>query len=213
VGLRRAFHGAAAISDGWLARARRLLDDCGPTRERGWLALREASFALPGDPERARERCAEARKIGKQLGDSDVEMTALALDGLIRVSHGEIAEGMARLDEAGAAAAAGDMHDPTAIGFSYCYLIFACERVRDFDRAGQWCARLAQMSDGWNVRSLRLAGRTAESGTAARKLAEIAARAATDPLLGAARQATGHALGVAGDHAAAREAFEDAFTH
>jgi hypothetical protein len=57
------------------------------------------------------------------------------------------------------------------------------------------------------------AGRTAESGTAARELAEIAARAATDPLLGAARQATGHALGVAGDHDAAREAFEDAITH
>jgi DNA-binding NarL/FixJ family response regulator len=327
----RAFRGASAISDGWLSRARRLLQGSGPTHERGWLALREASFALPGDPARARERCAEAQEIGRQLGDSDVEMTALALDGLIRVSHGEIAEGMAQLDEAGAAAAAGDMRDPTAIGFSYCYLIFACERVRDFDRAGQWCERLAQMSDGWNVRSLRSvcrthygsvlvargdwhraeaelaeaaavlaassaegagalarlaelrrrqgrrneaaalirdaahhplaalchgavaldrqapgeardgalqflrlvgeatterapglellaeacarAGRAAESQEAARELAQIAARAGTDPLLGAARQATGHALTAAGEHDAAREAFEDAITH
>ena len=31
------------------AAARRLLEGCGPKRERGWLALREASFALPDD--------------------------------------------------------------------------------------------------------------------------------------------------------------------
>lgn len=91
---------------------------------------------------------------------------------------------MARLDEAGAAAGAGDMHDPTAIGFSCCYVIFACERVRDFDRAGQWCERLAQTSDGWNVRSLRSLCRThygsvlvarGDWGNAEAELAEAAA--------------------------------------
>src|SRR5581483_1308770 len=43
----RAMRGERAVSDGWLARARRLLEGRGPSRERGWLALREASFALP----------------------------------------------------------------------------------------------------------------------------------------------------------------------
>jgi DNA-binding NarL/FixJ family response regulator len=47
------------------------------------------------------------------------------------------------------------MRDPVAIGFSCCYLIFACERVRDFERAGQWCRRLARMAEGWNIRALR----------------------------------------------------------
>jgi ATP/maltotriose-dependent transcriptional regulator MalT len=47
------------------------------------------------------------------------------------------------------------MRDPIAIGFSCCYLIFACERVRDLERAGQWCERLAGMAAGWNVRPLR----------------------------------------------------------
>lgn len=55
----RAYRGEPAVSDGWLARARRLLEGSGLTRERGWLALREASFALPGDLALARERCAE----------------------------------------------------------------------------------------------------------------------------------------------------------
>jgi DNA-binding CsgD family transcriptional regulator len=151
----RAFRGERAVSDGWLAQARRLLDGCGPNSEHGWLALREASFALPGDTARARERCAEAEALGRELGDVDLEMTAIALEGLARVSEGEVAQGMARLDEATAAATAGEMRDPVAIGFSCCYLIFACERVRDFERAGEWCQRLARMAESWNVRALR----------------------------------------------------------
>jgi DNA-binding CsgD family transcriptional regulator len=151
----RAFRGERAVSDGWLARARRLLEGHGPTREQGWLALREASFALPADPGLAWERCAEAEALGRELGDMDVEMTALALGGLVRVSQGEIVEGMVRLDEATAAATAGEMRDPVAIGLSCCYLIFACERVRDFERAGQWCERVVRMAEGWNVTALR----------------------------------------------------------
>lgn len=151
----RAFRGEQAVSDGWLARARRLLDGHTPTRELGWLAVREASFALPVNPELARERCTEAEALGRALPDIDLEMTALALGGLVRVNQGEIAEGMARLDEATTAATTGDMRDPVAIGFSCCYLIFACERVRDFERAGQWCERVVRMAEGWNVRALR----------------------------------------------------------
>jgi DNA-binding CsgD family transcriptional regulator len=151
----RTVRGEPAVAAGWLARARRLLEDRGPTPERGWLALREASFALPGDAALARARCAEAEALGRELGDVDLEMTAVALDGLAQVGQGEIAAGMARLDEATAAATAGDMRDPMAIGFSCCYLIFACERVRDFDRAGQWCERVAKLAGGWNIRSLQ----------------------------------------------------------
>jgi DNA-binding CsgD family transcriptional regulator len=151
----RTARGERAVGDGWLARARRLLEDQGATRERGWLALREASFLLPADTALARPRCAEAEALGRELGDIDLEMTAIALDGLVRVSEGEIADGMARLDEATTAATAGEMRDPIAIGFSCCYLIFACERVRDFERAGQWCERVARMAEGWNIRALQ----------------------------------------------------------
>ena len=123
-------------------------------------ALREASFAFPEDATLARERCAEAEALGRELGELDLEMTAVALDGLARVSLGEIAEGMSRLDEATTAATAGEMRDPMAIGFSCCYLIFACERVRDFERAGQWCERLTRMTEVWNNRPLQSVCRT-----------------------------------------------------
>jgi DNA-binding CsgD family transcriptional regulator len=145
----RIYRGEQAVGDGWLARARRLLEGAGASRERGWLLLREASFALPADPTVARERCAEARALGQELDDLDIEMTALALGGLARVRQGEVAEGMADLDEATTAATAGEMRDHFAIGFSCCYLIFACEVVRDFDRAGQWCERLARIATSW----------------------------------------------------------------
>jgi len=151
----RAYRGEPAVSDGWLGRARRLLEGFDRSRERGWLALREASFALPGDLAGARERAAEAALLGRELGDIDLEMTAIALDGLSLVSLGDVAAGMARLDEATTAATAGEMSDPVAIGFSCCYLIFACERVRDLDRAAQWCQRLAGMAADQNVRALR----------------------------------------------------------
>jgi LuxR family transcriptional regulator, maltose regulon positive regulatory protein len=150
----RIFRGEPAVGDGWLARARRLLEEGGPTRERGWLLLREASFALPGDAALARDRCAEARTLGRELDDMDLAMTALALDGLARVSEGDVAEGMAALDEAATAATAGEMREHFAIGFSCCYLIFACELVRDYERAGQWCERLARIAMGWNDHQL-----------------------------------------------------------
>jgi hypothetical protein len=51
---------------------------------------------------------------------------------------------MRRLDGSAAAIVGGDLQDLSAISHSCCYLIFACERVRDFDRAGQWCERLAE---------------------------------------------------------------------
>src|SRR5690348_1402176 len=41
----RTARGERAVADGWLARARRLLEGSGPTKEHAWLALREASFA------------------------------------------------------------------------------------------------------------------------------------------------------------------------
>jgi hypothetical protein len=130
----RAYRGEPAVSDGWLGRARRLLDGAGQTRERGWLALREASFALPEDPALARSRAAEAESLGRELGDVDLEMTASALDGLALASEGEIVAGMARLDEATTAATAGEMSDPVAVGFSCCPVSHRLGRIPNRDR-------------------------------------------------------------------------------
>ena len=71
-----------------------------------------------------------------------MEMTARTLQGLALVSLGRVEEGSRLLDEGTTAATAGELHDPIAIGSCCCNMIIACERSRDYDRAGQWCEHL-----------------------------------------------------------------------
>jgi ATP/maltotriose-dependent transcriptional regulator MalT len=71
---------------------------------------------------------------------------ATAMSGLALVMNAQPEPGLALLDEAAAAALSGDVSDPYAAGLACCYLISACDRVRDYDRAAQWCARLREFS-------------------------------------------------------------------
>jgi DNA-binding NarL/FixJ family response regulator len=150
------FRGEAAIANGWRERARRLLAEVPIVPERGWLALWEGHFALlaGNDPVTARAKATEAADVGRELKLVDLEMPARALEGLALVSEGRVSEGLARLDEATIAATSGEMHDFVAIGVSCCYLINACERIRDFDRAAQWCKRVKELCRRWRLQSL-----------------------------------------------------------
>ena len=67
---------------------------------------------------------------------------------------------MRALDEVNAAVVAGEMKDLVAIGLSCCYMIAACERVRDYDRALQWCTRLKVFCAKWGLRPLFAVCRT-----------------------------------------------------
>lgn len=140
------FRGEEAVSNGWLQRAHRMLDDIGPTPEAGLLALTEGLFAIEfrNDTQEARRFASQGREVGRELGIPDIEMTGLALEGLCLVSEGAVDEGMRKLDEATVAATGGEMQDPRAIGFTCCYLMMGCERVRDYDRAAQWCQRIKE---------------------------------------------------------------------
>jgi LuxR family transcriptional regulator, maltose regulon positive regulatory protein len=152
----QAFRGEAAVAQGWLARARRLLEGHERTAEYGWLVAREGEMALHrgADPETARRLGAEAAALGHELGDVDLEMVGRALEGLAAVGIGDVAEGMRLLDETAAAATGGEMHDLTAIGLACCRVIFACEHVRDYDRAAQWAQRLSEFCVRWGLRPL-----------------------------------------------------------
>jgi LuxR family maltose regulon positive regulatory protein len=156
------FRGEAAIGNGWFRRAHRLLEALPPVPEHGWLLIWEGQIRLleDNDPATARRLGHEAAELGRTLGDLDVEMTGLGLEGLAAVTAGEISEGMAKLDEATAAATAGEMSLPLGIGATCCYLIFACERVRDFDRAVQWCKRVQDLCRQWRFVSLFATCRT-----------------------------------------------------
>ena len=145
-----------AIADGWLQRARRLLAGQLPSVEHGWLAIWSGHIALTdhNDVDAARRLGAAALALGRSLGNADLEALALALEGLAMVSAGDVDEGMRRLDESTTAAVSGDVGDYDAIATICCYLIFACERVRDYDRAAQWCAKVEEVSLGCDYRSM-----------------------------------------------------------
>jgi hypothetical protein len=138
-----AMRGVNAVANGWLQRARRLLEDRPPSAELAWLPLIEASFHLDTDPAAVLRLSTEAAEHARAHGGLDIEMTARTLRGLALVSLGRVEEGTRLLDEGTAAATAGELYDPIAIGSCCCNMIIACERSRDFDRAGQWCEQLA----------------------------------------------------------------------
>jgi LuxR family transcriptional regulator, maltose regulon positive regulatory protein len=150
------FRGEAAVANGWLRRAERLLEGLDPTPEHALLAYMNAHVALMShrDPVTARRLGAEASKLARQVGPADMEMLGVALEGLAMVTAGDVSEGMSRLDEATAAAMAGELSDPNVIGTACCYLIRACEQVQDYDRAGQWCERVREFCRRWKFTGL-----------------------------------------------------------
>jgi ATP/maltotriose-dependent transcriptional regulator MalT len=156
------YRGNLAPANGWFQRARRLLAGSEPAFEHGFLALIEGHIDLfeRHDVASAKARSAETIALAQALGSIDLEMFALALEGLALVREGEVRDGMRQLDEATAAALAGDVSDPDTIVAICCYLIFACERVRDLERAAQWCEKVREYAERWTYRSMFAVCRT-----------------------------------------------------
>jgi LuxR family transcriptional regulator, maltose regulon positive regulatory protein len=146
------FRGEAAIANGWFQRAERILDELEPAPEHGWLAVFRAHLLLGHDPVAAQRLGAQARELGAGLGVVDLEMFGLATEGLALVNQGEVGAGMRRLDEAAAAALGGEYEQLAPAGWTCCYLIYACERVRDYERAAQWCRKVDEFSGRMRIR-------------------------------------------------------------
>jgi DNA-binding CsgD family transcriptional regulator len=147
------FRGAVSVASGWLARARRLLEDHEPAPEHGWLAFFEGYFARAGgDDEVASDRAAAAAAYGRTLGVPDLEMLGLALEGVTLVSSAQLAAGMRCLDEAAATALEGNATIPISGAWACCFLVSACSEVRDYARAAEWCAQIAEFADHYGSR-------------------------------------------------------------
>ena len=93
------------------------------------------------------------------LGSSISRCSSLAVEGASAVAEGEVSVGMGLLDEATAAALGGEMRELELISQTCCFMIYACERVRDFDRAGQWCTQMKEYASLGMTRCRRCAER------------------------------------------------------
>jgi DNA-binding CsgD family transcriptional regulator len=134
--------GNGAVAQGWLARARRLLEGVGPCVDWGWYELALVGCDRP-DVDELLASADRALKIAQQFRDSDLEVRALADGGLALVSKGQVRDGIARLDEAMAAIVGGDVRDPAVAGLSFCAMLSACERIGDVRRAEEWMSVVA----------------------------------------------------------------------
>jgi LuxR family maltose regulon positive regulatory protein len=152
--------GERAIANGWFQRAARILEGLETCPEHGWLdALLGYVATVDGDPAKAKALAARARVLGREVEVVSLEMFALAVEGLALVNEGEVVDGMRCLDEATAAALAGEFEEIVAAGWTFCFLLNACERVRDFERAGEWCRKVEVFSRRMRTNFVTLACR------------------------------------------------------
>jgi DNA-binding NarL/FixJ family response regulator len=147
------FRGALAVAGGWLRRARRLLDSVEGGPEHGWLAFHEGYVAhLSGDTALAGELAGRAAGAGRRFGVPDLEMLGLALQGATLVACAQVGDGMRCLDEATATALAGEATVPISGAWVCCFLVGACTAVLDFERAFEWCDRIAEFAERYGSR-------------------------------------------------------------
>jgi class 3 adenylate cyclase len=130
----------AAVGNGWLGRARRLLEQT-PTEcaAHGWQALSLGTFALrvTGGWDEAISQAQLAQGIGERLGNPALQALALQLQGYALVGQGHIEDGMALIDESTIAALSGEL-DPRTTGRIYCTTISVCRDIADWGRAAEW---------------------------------------------------------------------------
>jgi ATP/maltotriose-dependent transcriptional regulator MalT len=127
-----------AIAGAWLRRARRMLEGAPDTVEYGNLRLREAECAHgEGDLPVALSYAQEALALARRLKSVDLEAEAQQTIGRVLIDSGDVAEGMAHLDEAMLSGIEGRLSQ-YATGKIYCSLISACEQLGDVRRASEW---------------------------------------------------------------------------
>ncbi len=143
-------HGDGAAMSGWMARAVRLAETSGDCPERARIELTRATVST--DPAARERHLAAAVDVAQRHGLGDLVLDAMSLRGLHLVAAGDVVRGMALLDEALAAVAAGEVHDLISVGAMYCKMLHACELTSDVRRAEDWLA----LAEGFVQRTNRI---------------------------------------------------------
>ena len=128
---------AGSVATSWFNRAQRILESEPEGPEHGYLLARQSFRALGGNLDEAVEFARRSADVGKRFGDRDLQALGATYEGVALVEKGDVAEGLALIDEAALAAVSGEL-GLYVTGSVYCNMIGACCEVADYRRAGEW---------------------------------------------------------------------------
>jgi DNA-binding NarL/FixJ family response regulator len=154
--------GNNAAGSGWLARAESVLPDCEPGPARGQVWLIQAFAAADFD-----DACAlihDALKLARDTGDVDLELSALSDLGGRLVADGQIEDGLAFIDQALAAALAGECHRLETVVWASCTMMGACETAGDLQRATDWLRVIEDFTERYGCPFMYVTCRTHYAG-------------------------------------------------
>lgn len=216
--------GEMARAGGWIARARRLIEDVpGDCVERGYLMLPAAMEAVDAGLLRDAVVLAdEAIAVGERFRDADLRAVAGQLRGRALIRAGEVAEGVAQLDEVMVAASTGEL-SPIITGVVYCSLISACQETFDLRRAQEWTAALDRWCEAqpdmapyrgqclvFRAEILQVHGAWAQALDEARRASDRLSHAPPHPDLGGAFYRQGELHRLRGEVTEAEHAYREA---
>jgi ATP/maltotriose-dependent transcriptional regulator MalT len=222
------FKGDVGRCRGWVDRSARLLEDAGiDCVEQGYLEYGLAMMRLfeVGDVAGARAGFVQAGKVGARFAHRELVTLARIGEGRMLIYLGDIAEGMALLDEAMASIEAREL-SPIATGDAYCTVIDACAELLDLGRCRAWTESFLRWCDTQQdlvlyrghcflhrAEVLELQGAWPEALTEARHACDRLAAPVNPTALGGACMIEGDLLRLVGDLAGAEAAYQRAHEH
>jgi DNA-binding NarL/FixJ family response regulator len=134
--------GDVAQAAGWLARCRRLLEDCDDCAEHGYAGIAEGLLTMgKGDAAAAAGIFDDALALANRFADADLAALALLSAGQARIQMRRNAEGVVSLDEAMVAVTSQEV-SPIVAGMVYCAVILTCRSIYDLGRSTEWTLAL-----------------------------------------------------------------------
>ncbi len=219
------FKGDIARASGWVSRLRHVLDDVPEDCvEHGYLETGAGLCRIfeEGDIPGARESAARAGKIADRFGDAELRTLARLLEGRCVIYLGDLAEGVAMLDEAMVAVEADEI-SPMVAGDAYCIVIDAVHELFDVRRCETWIASFTRWCDRQpdlvlyrghcllhQAELLQLHGRWAEGGAFAQEACRRLAAPLNLMTIGGAHYVEAELHRLRGEHVAAEGAYERA---
>jgi class 3 adenylate cyclase len=127
-----------SVVAGWISRLTRLLNDEPECAAHGYLAYLKSHVHLgSGDTDEALALAQRAFELGCKFDDPDLQALGLNNQGVALVAKGAVGDGMALLNEAAAAAVAGELGTAASAAI-YCNIVGTCRGLSDYGKASEW---------------------------------------------------------------------------